>query len=587
MPNMDSSSLSDPKNLAPHRFLLCGLSRLAVRVARTLADQGADVTVLRRLEGADLLSALPDTVRVVECANRDVADSLRDCISLGGTALADGILALSEDDLDNVRAAAAAREAAPGCPVVLRTFDPALADALEDGLGVRRAFSVSALAAPGFIAAAAEGDVVETLRLGDADVPLCRISVRPGSPLVGLNTTSCKQRLHCALLAKRVDDKWEAAMEASSTPLKEGDDVLLGGLQSDILRVCCTNAGWWKPVPKRHARSPRRTVARAPIPSLLLPVAAALCAVLVIAAVVFAHVLHLSPVDAFYFVVTTATTTGYGDISLKDTPDWVKIFGCVVMLSGGALLGIVFSYLAARATAERLSETMDARAARQTDHLVLAGLGTIGYRIARQLSEIGLPVVVVEQNADTRFAAEVRARVPVVMGDVRLAETLERAGIVRARALLACTDNDLANIQACLNARRLRPDLITVARIFDDVLASRLPLTFGVSQAVSASGFAASAFVSAALDENAVRPVRVGQLDLQAVRYTLPAPLGPDTLTQWRERGVRVLAFRDGGSSRRPSELTGQLRSGSELILCGPSFAIDRLLDTHSLLPPS
>ena len=33
-------------------------------------------------------------------------------------------------------------------------------------------------------------------------------------------------------------------------------------------------------------------------------------------------------VDALYFVVTTATTTGYGDISLKDTPDWLKLFGC-------------------------------------------------------------------------------------------------------------------------------------------------------------------------------------------------------------------------------------------------------------------
>ena len=76
------------------------------------------------------------------------------------------MLALSESDLENLRGAVAARDLAPTVPVVLRAFDPLLADQLEQGWNVRRAYSVSALAAPAFVAAACGDAVLETLRLG-------------------------------------------------------------------------------------------------------------------------------------------------------------------------------------------------------------------------------------------------------------------------------------------------------------------------------------------------------------------------------------------------------------------------------------
>src|SRR2546421_106602 len=65
-------------------------------------------------------------------------------------------------------------------------------------------------------------------------------------------------------------------------------------------------------------------------PATLLPwVAMTLSFLLLAAVLVFAAALHLRPIDALYFVVTTATTTGYGDISLHDAPAWLKLFGCM------------------------------------------------------------------------------------------------------------------------------------------------------------------------------------------------------------------------------------------------------------------
>ncbi|MBM3670996.1 MAG: hypothetical protein FJW86_02235 [Actinobacteria bacterium] len=46
------------------RFVLTGLSRLTVRVARLLADRGAALTVLASGDEDDLASALPDSAQV-------------------------------------------------------------------------------------------------------------------------------------------------------------------------------------------------------------------------------------------------------------------------------------------------------------------------------------------------------------------------------------------------------------------------------------------------------------------------------------------------------------------------------------------
>ncbi len=279
--------------------------------------------------------------------------------------------------------------------------------------------------------------------------------------------------------------------------------------------------------------------------------------------------------DAVYFVVTTATTTGYGDISLKDGPDWLKLFGCGVMLTGGALLGILFSYLAAIATAERLDETMSRRAGRMAGHVVVAGLGNLGYRVARHLTDLGLDVAVLDTAPRPRFAEALRALAPVLAGDASLPDNLERVSISSATAFLACTNDDLANIQACLHARRLNPQITTVARIFDDALAEQITHTFAIDHALSASQAAVSAFVGAATDELALRPLPIGDLLFLAGRYLVEQSLEADTLAGWRAAGVRVLAFRDkAGSLQAPSALTLPLLAGSELILCGPDAAV-------------
>ena len=560
--------------LSGKRFVIWGLCRLSVRVAQAMAAGRAQVTVIRLNGEPDtLLPLLGDGVRALDARTEADGETLR----AAGLAEANALLALSESDLGNLHAAVAARDTAPHVPVVLRAFDPLLADQLEQGWNVRRAYSVSALAAPAFVAAACGDTVMETLRLGDGEVPLCRLTVRSGSPLAGWSAADVKARLGCAVLARSSEGgAWRAvAGDAAQEPLRVGEEVLLGGPRESVLRAVTGNAGWRKKRrrPFDRKRPPRAAASRHS--TRLMPTAAALAAVLVASIFVFRHALHLSPVDALYFVVTTATTTGYGDISLKDTPDWLKLFGCLVMLTGGALLGILFSYLAALATAERLDETMSRRAGRLTGHVVVAGLGNLGYRVTRHLTDLGLDVAVLDLTPRPRFAETLRARAPVLAGDASLPDNLERVAVESAAAFLACTNDDLANIQACLYARRLNPKITTVARIFDDALAEQLTGAFAIDCALSASGAAVSAFVGAATDELALRPLTLGGLTFLAGRHQAEQPLLAETLAAWRASGVRVLAFRvPGGSLRAPSDLAPPCPAGTELILCGPAEAV-------------
>ncbi len=566
--------------LTNKRFVLWGLSRLTVRVAQAIMAGGAVVTVICLPD--DSVSLRPLLHPPIQLLDYDCAAQAVEVLRAAGLPEATCLLALSETDLDNLRAAVAAREVAPEVPVVLRAFDPALADQLEQGLNVRRAYSVSALAAPAFVAAACGDAVLETLRLGDGEVPICTLTLRPGSPLIGLSTREIKSKFGCAVLARSSDGgKWQSENgESANVALDAGEQVLVGGPRDDLLRTVIRNAGWRKSRGRKRRVSAKLTPRR----STRLPqFAAALTAVLFASIFVFAHTLHLRLVDAIYFVVTTATTTGYGDITLKDAPDWVKLFGCFVMLAGGALLGILFSLLAAAATAERLDETMSRRAGRMSSHVVVVGLGNLGYRVTRQLLDLGLEAAVLDLAPRPRFAETLRSQAPVLAGDASLADNLQRVSVESAKALIACTNDDLANIQTCLHARRLNPTITTVARVFDETLVASLPRAFAIDQVLSASHAAVSAFVGAATDEQALRSIPLGNLDLLAGRHLVETALTAEKLSIWRQEGVRVLAFRaKAGAVQPPSELALPLASGGELILCGPSDALRRAIGHNS-----
>lgn len=553
------------------RFVLAGLSRLTLRVAQLLLERGAAVTVMTTDDDdRDLVDLLPDGVdRASErgpWANRFRDTRLEECTCL---------LVLSEDDLENLRIVAAAHDVAPDVPVVLRAFDARLVEQFQAGMNVRRCYSSSALAAPAFVAAVFAEEVIDTLRLADDEVPLCVLRLRPDSPLIGLSAGDMKAEWSCAAVARHATDgAWEPAL-GDQVCLEEGDKLLVGGLLLDVLRLASRNSTilstrrrWWA-----RRRGPR-TRPSEPTTNLVLASAIALAILLVATVAVFALALDLSPVDAVYKAITNA----FGDVGLERESEWLKVFGISVMVGGAVLIGVVLAYVTAVLTASHLDQQAGRRARRMRGHIVIAGLGMLGYRVDRLLHELGLETVIIEQNDASRFHEAAAFHTPVLTGDARLGENLERAGIRDASCIVATTDNDLVNVSACVQAEQLQTEIRSIARIFDDDLADRLG-AFGIDVALSMSAAAANAFVGAATDERAVRHLQLDELELVAFRYDVSRYVAADEVTGWRELGLRILAVqpRDQSPLSPIAALSG-LDEGSVLIVAGPGEVLEHCL---------
>ncbi len=192
------------------------------------------------------------------------------------------------------------------------------------------------------------------------------------------------------------------------------------------------------------------------------------------------------------------------------TRAWLRLFQLLVLLSGWILLGVSLSYLTSLATAERLEVTMARQAERMSQHLIIIGLGNVGFRISEALADLGLDMVVVDLAPPPAFYDSVARRAPVLAGDARQSDFLGRIAISEAEAVIACTSNDVANVEVCLHARRMNPKIRTVARVFDNKIVGTVASAFHIDRVLSATSIAESAFVIAASDEDALVHLPLG-----------------------------------------------------------------------------
>lgn len=234
---------------------------------------------------------------------------------------------------------------------------------------------------------------------------------------------------------------------------------------------------------------------------------AAFLALYAAAIVVFRFRLGLGWVDAAYFATSIMTTVGFGDFNLQHAPEWVKLFGIVLMFAGIVLIAIIASLLTifiVSGTAEQMRNELRVR--RLSGHVVVCGLGHMGLAVARDLRSRGVPVVVVDPDGHDEHHRDLRMRCPVIVGDARFAAVLARAGVHRARALVACTSNDALNLEIGLAAQSfgrstggVRP-LRLVLRCFDTDIARRIHAVSSDYTLLSEARIAAPVFARVAGD---------------------------------------------------------------------------------------
>ena len=197
-------------------------------------------------------------------------------------------------------------------------------------------------------------------------------------------------------------------------------------------------------------------------------------------------------IDAWYFVVTLMTTVGFGDISLSKSSILSKIIGTILMIASVTNTAVIFALITDSLLRQRLALSFVRRRIKQSDHVIVVGIGAVGLQVVEDLRERGEKVTVVEDDTHGRYMPMIYAqRIPTIIGDAKLEKTLRDAGLADAKALISVTSDDLTNLEIGLNAKSLNPEARVVLRIYDQLLAQSLDQRLDIHFAYSTSSIAA------------------------------------------------------------------------------------------------
>ena len=192
-----------------------------------------------------------------------------------------------------------------------------------------------------------------------------------------------------------------------------------------------------------------------------------LVVIIAVATTVYMLLERMSFTDALYMTLITISTVGFGEVQpLSPTG---RAFTMLLILLGVGVVATTISNAIGIVLGPRLwlsirQRTMERLLMTIENHYVVCGYGRMGQQIIGDLRARGEPFVLVESDP-AREESLLEENIPFVIGDATDDETLLKAGIERARGLVAAVDSDPDNVMIVLTARELNPKLFIVARV--------------------------------------------------------------------------------------------------------------------------
>lgn len=218
------------------------------------------------------------------------------------------------------------------------------------------------------------------------------------------------------------------------------------------------------------------------------------------------------------------------------------------------------------------------------NHIVLVGLGHLGYRVVQTLHDMGKQVVVIEQNPSIdSFRAVQKMGIPVIQEDGTRTVALEAANIAHARTIVLASQNDAMNLQIALKARSLNPQIQVIIRIFDEEFAHALQVQFGFA-ALSATVMAAPVFAAAAAGADVTSPISIEGQQLSLARITVAASskLVNKTVGFVEDNyDLSIILLRHGAQSDMHPTDTHLLYTGDTLAVLGGPEQLSKLVQDN------
>jgi len=217
-----------------------------------------------------------------------------------------------------------------------------------------------------------------------------------------------------------------------------------------------------------------------------------------------------------------------------------------------------------------------------SDHVVVCGWGRVGKAVVRELAAQRAQTVIIDNDASRLDDAPG----PVVLGDATEDDVLERAGLSRARALVAALQTDAGNLFVTLSGRALRPELFIVARVRLEENEDKL-LRAGANRVVNPQSIGGARMAAFVLQPHVTEFLDVVMhergIEFRLEEITVPeeSPIAERSIrdAHIRDRtGALVLALRDeaGSFTTNPPPDT-VIHAGEVIIAIGTQGDLDAL----------
>ncbi len=229
-----------------------------------------------------------------------------------------------------------------------------------------------------------------------------------------------------------------------------------------------------------------------PLAKVVLKISFAFMVIVLLSSAFFHYHNKLSWIDSVYFVIVTMSTTGYGDINLLNEDTLSKVVDITLMIVSTIFIWFSFSLIIDEVLKNRELSLLGIKKYNLKGHIILCGLGRIGYFVAENLIERGEKVIIVEQNKDLSQINHFKSKgIDIYIGDASLPKTLTDVNVANAKALYSLISDDSKNLEVGLNARSIKPDLRLILRIYDKEISDEIKDVFDIQLTYSVSDITA------------------------------------------------------------------------------------------------
>src|SRR3954452_8294509 len=531
-------------------MIIVGGDALALSTARELCQLrdrrivvlwSADAEFARAVEGvgAEFVAGRPDS---------------RDGLETAGIADASTILALSHNDQLNLQTALRARDANPKIRIVLRQFNRTLAAKIEQNLENCSVLSLAWHSAATYAAVALDPSCFRGLQFPEPDGPLTGFATRVADnhDVAGRTSAEAERALGVRLIA--IDGDTEIRRDA---PIAPGARLVVFGTIDRLLESAPRQVpaehrpSLWRRLRGRLRRRHRRL--RRVDPYLVAFVATVLL-LFALGTWYFRNSFQSDWLTAAYFVMSTMTTTGFGDISPDHTRPLDLAVAMVLMLLGTVFTGLFIVFTAARLTRGQWVRMQGLRPISRRGHIVICGAGSIGPGVIDLLLEFDKPLVVVEQRPDPSLVERARDRgFDLLTGDASRDDTLDLCNLRAAHSLIALTNVDTLNLEIALGARVRNPDMPIVLRVAEATFAASIARHFQCETTFSVAALAGPVFAGLSRMLGARGRIAFDEQEFGVAELVL----GADVPRQLPPGAVPLAAGTDDGEFRLIRDISG------------------------------